>query len=105
MTTESKVNANAGVGARPKPVVRTPLRDLELELLGKLASHGEGGAGIPDLFEGMTPTWAANAATRLVERGEVTRDQDGRYVMTDAGQRALAGAKKPVASGSKPKAA
>lgn len=71
-----------------RPTANNTTTALDREMLAKFASRPDG-VTIPGLFEGLSPTWAVNAAGRLVDAELVTRSPKGVYRLTPAGWEAF----------------
>ena len=56
-------------------------RALDLELLTRLRTHGRP-ATLADIFEGLCPRWAQDAADRLQAAGMLTEDAGGKITLT-----------------------
>lgn len=74
---------------RRREHARTRAIALDREMLEKINAREPGGATLPQMFGGLTPIWAVEAARRLDDAGLVTRDREGRYTLTDGGRERL----------------
>jgi len=74
---------------------------LDREIVARVSAYGRP-VKIADMFEGFTPTWAANAAARAEGASYLTRDKDGRYAVTDVGRALLSNAGEKPSNSPKP---